>query len=186
MTDIYYQKYLKYKNKYLNLKNKIEQDGGMIAVGMPNMMTPGLSNMMAPGLSNMMTPGLSNMMASGMPMGMPLPRGMSRMTFPPYGLIYTTLKSKDDKEDTTKKKVMAYVPGWGWILTTTNKEEEEDSKDEKEEDSKDEKEEDGKYKTRYFFIPGRGMVAYNRKYRGVFPMVLNHRPISVLPNHLND
>ena len=178
MTDIYYQKYLKYKNKYLNLKNKIEQDGGMIAVGMPNMMTPGLSNMMAPGLSNMMTPGLSNMMASGMPMGMPLPRGMSRMTFPPYGLIYTTLKSKDDKEDTTKKKVMAYVPGWGWILTTTNKEEEEDSKDEKEED--------GKYKTRYFFIPGRGMVAYNRKYRGVFPMVLNHRPISVLPNHLND
>jgi len=28
MTDFYYEKYLKYKNKYLNLKNAIELDGG--------------------------------------------------------------------------------------------------------------------------------------------------------------
>ena len=28
MSDIYYEKYLKYKNKYLNLKHSIELDGG--------------------------------------------------------------------------------------------------------------------------------------------------------------
>lgn len=147
MSDIYYQKYLKYKNKYLALKKQLGQKGGMMAVGMP--------------------------------MGMPLPVGMSRMMLPPYGMIYTTLKSKkkDDDDDDDKKKektVMAFVPGWGWVLTSVKK------------DDDDSDDESPKDKTRYFFIPGRGMVAYNPKYSGMFPMVLNYKPFSVLPEHLHD
>lgn len=151
MSDIYYQKYLKYKNKYLALKKQLEQKGGMMAVGMPGV-------------------------------GMPLPLGMSRMMLPyPYGMIYSTLKSKkkddedEDSKDKKEKTVMAFVPGWGWVLTTVEKD------DDKDDDDKDDKD-----KTRYFFIPGRGMVAYNSKYNGMFPMVLNYKPYSVMPEHLRD
>ena len=153
MSDIYYQKYLKYKNKYLALKKQLEQKGGMMAVGLPGV-------------------------------GMPLPVGMSRMMLPPYGMIYTTLKSKkkdEDKDDDKKKEktVMAFVPGWGWVLTSVKKD------DDKDED-KDDEDKDDKDKTRYFFIPGRGMVAYNPKYNGMFPLVLNYKPYSVMPEHLRD
>ena len=105
--------------------------------------------------------------------------GMSRMTLPhPYGMIYTTLKSKkkeddEDEPDKKEKTVMALVPGWGWVLTTVKKED-------------DDKKDDDKDKTRYFFIPGRGMVAYNSKYNGRFPMVLNYKPYSVMPEYLRN
>lgn len=156
MTDIYYIKYLKYKKKYLELKKKINQNGGMFAVGMP-------------------TAGIAPVVGG-------FPFGMSRVMVPPYGLVYTTLKSKkkkdddeskDDDEDKKKSKIrMAFVPGMGWILTSVLNE------------GKDEKNEDGSYKTRYFFVPGRGMVAYNKKYSGLYPMVLQNKPISVFPRYL--
>jgi hypothetical protein len=173
MSDIYYQKYLKYKNKYLALKKQIEQKGGMMAVGMPGVGIPGV------GMPGMGMPGM------GMPgVGMP-GMGMSRMMLPyPYGMIYTTLKSKkkdkdEDSKDKKEKTVMAFVPGWGWVLTTVKD-------DDKDDDDKDDDDKDDKDKTRYFFIPGRGMVAYNSKYNGMFPMVLNYKPYSVMPEHLRD
>ena len=140
-----------HKRKSQPSLTELEQNlsGGMFAVGMP-------------------TAGIAPVVGG-------FPFGMSRVMIPPYGLVYTTLKSKkkDDDKDKKKSKIrMAFVPGMGWILTSIL------------DDGKDEKNEDGSYKTRYFFIPGRGMVAYNKKYSGLFPMVLKNKPISVLPNYL--
>lgn len=40
MADIYYQKYLKYKNKYISLKNNNLQSGGSINITSKNIIVP--------------------------------------------------------------------------------------------------------------------------------------------------
>ena len=78
-----------------------------------------------------------------------------RMAFVPgYGMILTTL-SKEDQEKQIKT-VMAYVPKQGWVLTSMF--DLNPSKDGKDVDEK----------TKYYYIPGRGVTVHNPKMSGLF------------------
>ena len=112
MTD-YYSKYLKYKNKYLELKKS---------------------------LINSHIGGADDKKL--------------RMAFVPgYGMVLTTL-SKEDQEKQIKT-VMAYVPNKGWVLTSMF-------------DLNPSKDGDDDKKTKYYYIPGRGVTVYNPKLSGLF------------------
>lgn len=115
MSDNYYAKYMKYKNKYLDLKNKLAltQEGG-----------EDKENKM-------------------------------RLVFMPgYGWVFTTLSKEDQQKQI--KTVMAYVPNHGWVLTTMF-----DLNPEKDGEKPGEK-------TKYYFIPGRGITVHDPKMSGLF------------------
>lgn len=115
MSDNYYVKYMKYKNKYLDLKNKLslDQEGGEDKE-----------------------------------------KKMRLVFMPGYGWVFTTL-SKEDQEKQIKT-VMAYVPNHGWVLTTMF-----DLNPEKDGEKPGEK-------TKYYFIPGRGITVHDPKISGLF------------------
>lgn len=115
MSDNYYAKYMKYKNKYLDLKNKLAltQEGGEDKENK-----------------------------------------MRLVLMPGYGWVFTTL-SKEDQEKQIKT-VMAYVPNHGWVLTTMF-----DLNPEKDGEKPGEK-------TKYYFIPGRGITVHDPKMSGLF------------------
>ena len=112
MTN-YYIKYLKYKNKYLELKKN---------------------------LNNLKIGGAHD-------------KKLRMAYVPGYGMMLTTL-SKEDQEKQVKT-VMAYVPNQGWVLTSMF-----DLNPSK--DGHDDK------KTKYYYIPGRGVTVYNPKMSSLF------------------
>ena len=114
MSDSFYTKYLKYKNKYLELKNKIDIQQG----------------------------------------GADDERKMRLVFYPGYGWVFTTLTKEEQEKQV--KTVMAYVPKYGWVLTTMF--DLNPSKDG----------EDDEDKTKYYFIPGRGITVHNPKMSGMF------------------
>tara|TARA_B100000768_G_scaffold174368_1_gene184575 strand:- start:3055 stop:3465 length:411 start_codon:yes stop_codon:yes gene_type:complete len=82
-----------------------------------------------------------------------------RMTYVPgYGMVLTTLSKEDQAKQI--KTVMAYVPNQGWVLTSMF--DLNPSKDGKDLDK------DGDEKTKYYYIPGRGVTVHNPKISGLF------------------
>ena len=132
MTD-YYSKYLKYKNKYLELKKSLKSSQ----------------------------------------IGGDKDDKKLRMAFVPgYGMVLTTL-SKEDQEKQIKT-VMAYVPNKGWVLTSMF----DLNPSDKDDDDKDKK-------TKYYYIPGRGVTVHDPKISGLFSsfIPINHlKYIGVMPN----
>ena len=129
MTD-YYSKYLKYKNKYLELKKKLaNQVGGDDDKKL-------------------------------------------RMAFVPgYGMVLTTLSEEDQKKQI--KTVMAFVPGQGMVLTSMI-----DLNPSKDGSSKSDE-------TKYYYIPGRGVTVHNPKLSGLFPSFIpinNLKFVSTFPS----